>query len=119
MLEKHKVLMVVDNTCEYDSRVIKEAEALYSAGYQVCVLCRASDHLPDKVVINGVGYSRKIQTSNISKNDLVSSFINKCEVLKNTSALNFSDFLKQLIFVILLQVKSVDLIGVVVEPLGV
>ena len=97
--EKH-VLMVVDNTCEYDSRVIKEAEALCSSGYQVCVLCRVGDYLPGNEIINDVRYSRKINASNISKKELVRSFINKCKVLKNTSVLDFTDFIKQLILVI-------------------
>lgn len=101
MLEKHKVLMVVDNTCEYDSRVIKEAEALCAAGYQVCVLCRIADHLPDNEIVNDVRYSRKIQASDINKKYIVSSFMSKCKALKNTPAVNLPSFLKQLTFVIL------------------
>lgn len=52
------VAMMVWNTCENDSRVIKEATSLASAGYQVTVVCLAADHLPDLETKAGVTYQR-------------------------------------------------------------
>ncbi|MGH2758202.1 MAG: hypothetical protein ACRDKJ_01425, partial [Actinomycetota bacterium] len=53
-----QVAMMVWNTCENDSRVIKEATSLASAGYRVTVVCLAADHLPDLETKSGVTYQR-------------------------------------------------------------
>lgn len=52
------VAMMVWNTCENDSRVIKEATSLASAGYSVNVVCLKADHLPDVETRDGVTYRR-------------------------------------------------------------
>lgn len=53
-----RVAMMVWNTCENDSRVIKEATSLVSAGYSVTVVCLAAPALPDVARRSGVTYQR-------------------------------------------------------------
>lgn len=56
-----KVAIVVPNPCDPDYRVVKQAETLAEAGYEVRVFCtlpHGSD-LPRQEVINGVTYVRK------------------------------------------------------------
>lgn len=59
--EKHpRVAMVVPNPCDPDFRVVKQAQSLSKAGYQVRVYCTqpATQKLPDLEIINGVEYRR-------------------------------------------------------------
>lgn len=53
-----KVAMLVMNSCENDSRVIKEAEALAKNGHEVRVYCLSQLGLPDNQLKNGVTYIR-------------------------------------------------------------
>ena len=52
------VVMLVDNPCTNDSRVIKEAEALSSRRFQVTVVCRRTGDLPTFESRGGVVYYR-------------------------------------------------------------
>jgi len=52
------VVMLVNNPCVNDSRVIKSAEALVRGGWMVTVLCRHDKSLPLTEEINGVLYQR-------------------------------------------------------------
>jgi glycosyltransferase involved in cell wall biosynthesis len=52
------VLMLLNNPCINDSRVIKEAEALVGSGWKVTVLCRHDRNLPQVDIIRGVVYQR-------------------------------------------------------------
>lgn len=56
-----KVAIVVPNPCNPDYRVVKEAETLAKAGYEVRIFCTNTPKrdLPDWEVINGVGYVRR------------------------------------------------------------
>ena len=54
----HRVVMLVNNTCTNDSRVIKTAEALQADGYLVTVIARMADGLKQSENINGVMYRR-------------------------------------------------------------
>lgn len=58
---KKKVAMVVPNMCNPDYRVIKEAESLAMAGYEVRVYCtwKAGQGVPIQEEINGVTYVRR------------------------------------------------------------
>lgn len=53
-----RIALIVNNSCEHDSRVIRTSETLARNGYQVTVFCRVSptSALTDKV--NGVTYRR-------------------------------------------------------------
>lgn len=53
-----KVVMLVDNACTADRRVIGEAEALAAAGYDVAVICRATPMVPRRTFAHGVQYIR-------------------------------------------------------------
>lgn len=53
-----KVVMLVDNPCVNDSRVIREAEALAQAGHNVTVLARRAAGLPIQEIRNDVRYFR-------------------------------------------------------------
>ena len=55
-----RVAMIVSNPCDPDYRVIKEAESLAMAGYEVRVYCtwRPKLGIPVKETINGVTYVR-------------------------------------------------------------
>jgi hypothetical protein len=55
---KLSVAMMVWNTCENDSRVIKEATTLAGAGYEVTVVCLAAPSLPKEESLQGVAYLR-------------------------------------------------------------
>jgi glycosyltransferase involved in cell wall biosynthesis len=50
--------MLVFNTCENDSRVIREAEALVQSGYEVTVIARRLPGIPIRETRNGVQYAR-------------------------------------------------------------
>ena len=50
--------MIVGNPCVYDTRVIKEAEALVRGGYNVTVLCQEAPGVADVETRNGVEYVR-------------------------------------------------------------
>jgi glycosyltransferase involved in cell wall biosynthesis len=52
------VLMLVNNPCTNDSRVIKSAEALKSEGYNVTVVARIKDGVKESETKNGVVYLR-------------------------------------------------------------
>lgn len=52
------VVMLLNNPCINDSRVIKSAEALVGSGWKVTVLCRHDKGLPLVDEINGVVYQR-------------------------------------------------------------
>ena len=53
-----RIALIVNNSCEYDSRVIRTSETLARNGYHITVFCRTSSTsaLSDKV--NGVTYHR-------------------------------------------------------------
>lgn len=53
-----RVVMLVNNPCVNDSRVIKSAEALAECGYGVIVVCRQHADLPFREERNGVEYHR-------------------------------------------------------------
>lgn len=55
---KQKVMMLLDNPCISDSRVIKEAESLVKAGYNVFVLCYPRSQFKSVERKNGVVYVR-------------------------------------------------------------
>lgn len=57
-----KVAIVVPNPCDPDYRVVKQAEALVRAGYDVRVFCTKpyGSNLPDLEVVNGVEYARRL-----------------------------------------------------------
>ncbi|OJI91931.1 hypothetical protein LY10_04259 [Planktotalea frisia] len=60
-MTRTKIAVVVPNPCDPDYRVVKQAETLAQAGYEVRVFCtkpRGSD-LPDLEIINGVEYVRR------------------------------------------------------------
>jgi len=50
--------MLLNNPCINDSRVIKAAESLAEAGYDVSVFCRAAPHAGASTTHNGVTYRR-------------------------------------------------------------
>lgn len=52
------VVMLVNNPCVNDSRVIKSAEALVDVGHTVTVVCRQFGDLPAREERNGVQYHR-------------------------------------------------------------
>ncbi|WP_245675901.1 glycosyltransferase family 4 protein [Halofilum ochraceum] len=52
------VVMLVNNSCVNDSRVIKSAEALVHVGHEVTVVCRQFGDLPVREERNGVQYHR-------------------------------------------------------------
>ncbi len=74
-LPRH-VVMLVNNPCVNDSRVIKSAEALVEFGWQVTVICRYAANLLVSEVINGVTYIR-IQPSPTKLSDLRAWITNK------------------------------------------
>ncbi|NQU56213.1 MAG: glycosyltransferase family 4 protein [Rhodospirillales bacterium] len=53
-----RVALIVNNSCEHDSRVIRTSEALARNGFQVTVFCRASPTSPLTNQNNGVSYHR-------------------------------------------------------------
>jgi len=53
-----KIAILVSNPCVYDNRVIKQAESLTSAGYEVTVYCYGIDQEKAKETINNVQYIR-------------------------------------------------------------
>lgn len=67
--ESPRLVMLVNNPCVNDSRVIKSAEALAQSGWQVVVLCRYASDLPVSEVVNGVTY-RRIQPSPTKLSDM-------------------------------------------------
>lgn len=58
-----RVVMLVNNPCVYDSRVVKSAETLAALGYSVTVVCRGDEGLADNELKNGVRYSRVYKKS--------------------------------------------------------
>lgn len=64
------VVMLVNNPCVYDSRVIKAAETLTALGYSVTVVCRGDKALEDNEFKNGVRY-RRVQQKSFSVGYLV------------------------------------------------
>lgn len=57
-LMRRSVVMLLWNTGENDSRVLKEAMSLASGGYEVTIVCLAAPHLPDVETVGGVTYRR-------------------------------------------------------------
>lgn len=57
-LARIRVLMLVRNSGEFDTRVRKEATTLAALGFHVRVLALASDGLPDRDIIGEVEYER-------------------------------------------------------------
>ena len=55
------VVMLVNNDCRHDSRVIKTAESIAASGRDVTVVCRASADAPSFEVRNNVRYSRVLR----------------------------------------------------------
>ncbi|MEZ5922810.1 MAG: glycosyltransferase family 4 protein [Hyphomicrobiaceae bacterium] len=55
---RKSVAILVNNSCTYDSRVIKGAEALAQRGFRVCVFAVKANNLPDIEQISGVVYRR-------------------------------------------------------------
>jgi len=55
---RQRVVMLVNNPCTNDSRVIREAEALAQAGHEVTVLARLAPGLDPEQTINQVSYRR-------------------------------------------------------------
>ena len=60
-----KVAMLVNNSCVYDSRVIKSAETMASLGCSVTVVCRGEVGLADNELRNEVRY-RRVQKKSLS-----------------------------------------------------
>lgn len=58
VLGGNRVLMLVNNPCINDSRVIKSAEALAQGGWSVTVICRHVEERPATESRNGVTYER-------------------------------------------------------------
>lgn len=56
--EPQHVVMLVNNTCVNDSRVIKSAEAIAKTGRAVTIICRHSAGLPEEEFRNNVRYRR-------------------------------------------------------------
>lgn len=56
-----RVAMLVSNPCDPDYRVVKQAETLARAGYEVRVFCtwKAGLGIPIQEVVNGVTYVRR------------------------------------------------------------
>lgn len=66
-----RIAMVVTNPCTHDSRVIKEAESLATAGYEVTVFCLWRKDLPKEEHKAGVRYVRiPLANSRITKHSL-------------------------------------------------
>lgn len=61
MSRKKRVAMIVPNVCDPDYRVIKQAESLAQAGYEVRVYCiwRHGRGIPLQETLNGVTYIRR------------------------------------------------------------
>ena len=57
-MTRQRVVMLVNNPCTNDSRVIREAEALAAGGHDVTVLCRLAPGLDTEQTVNGVVYRR-------------------------------------------------------------
>jgi glycosyltransferase involved in cell wall biosynthesis len=55
---RQKVVMLVNNPCVNDSRVIKEAEAIAASGRWVAVVCQWCEGLPRHEQVRGVEYYR-------------------------------------------------------------
>lgn len=55
-----RIAMLVSNPCNPDYRVVKQAESLANAGYEVCIFAtwRPKLGVPIQEVINGVTYKR-------------------------------------------------------------
>jgi glycosyltransferase involved in cell wall biosynthesis len=62
-----KVLMLVSNPCTHDARVMREAEALASAGHEVRVLAKWAPGTKRDEVRHGVAYERHATTRMIRK----------------------------------------------------
>ena len=60
-MTKKKIAMLVSNPCNPDYRVVKQAESLAAAGYEVRVFCvwRRGIGVPVYEEINGVTYVRR------------------------------------------------------------
>lgn len=56
--EPGHVVMLLNNPCINDSRVIKSAEALVQGGWSVTVVCRQDNNVPEMEERNGVIYKR-------------------------------------------------------------
>ena len=56
-----KVVMLVNNDCRYDSRVMKTAESVAASGREVTVVCRASADTPRFEAKNNVTYRRVLE----------------------------------------------------------
>lgn len=54
----HSIVSLVDNPCNPDSRVMRMAETLVSAGHSVTIVCKYVDPLPRDEAVNGVRYLR-------------------------------------------------------------
>ena len=62
-----KIVMLVNNACTYDTRVIKQAETLAKNGYDITVICKAQKDLANTETINHVKYQRVRTAKNIIK----------------------------------------------------
>lgn len=60
--QKMKIVVLANNTCEGDARIIRSAEAAAHAGHRVIVLARGAFGLPRKIVMHGVTYERAVNT---------------------------------------------------------
>lgn len=60
-MEKKRIAMLVSNPCNPDYRVVKQAESLAAAGYEVRVFCTWKPLLgiPTQETINNVTYVRR------------------------------------------------------------
>ena len=65
--ESGHVVMLLNNPCTNDSRVIKSAEALAQDGWKVTVVCRHQRSLPRLEVIKGVSYQRLKPLPDVSR----------------------------------------------------
>lgn len=54
----HSIVSLVDNPCNPDSRVMRMAETLQTAGHAVTIVCKHVDPLPRDETVNGVRYLR-------------------------------------------------------------
>ena len=54
----HSIVSLVDNPCNPDSRVMRMAETLVSAGHAVTIVCKHVDPLPRDETVNGDRYLR-------------------------------------------------------------
>ncbi|HNC15450.1 MAG TPA: hypothetical protein PLV77_06085, partial [Solirubrobacterales bacterium] len=53
-----KIVVLVNNPATHDTRVIKQASSLAAEGYEVVVIGRAAEGIPDHETRDGVRYRR-------------------------------------------------------------